>query len=629
MDPIMLTVRVQADGAVAGEWALQLTNRNDGVVYQQKSKGAAWEAVARVRLTVHGVELVDGDVQRWILREFADDEGVKARIQGLLPKPGASPWPIDERLTEAWWAEHRGGFAGEPDNYYARGAFNLKRGEVGLALTVGIAAPQVGLPPAWVYELLPRENLTAEDAKALRRKVKSAEAKGPTAPDPLHPNGLFLRAPMPPREYARLYSQLLPGERPQAPVVAAPTTMPVDLDNLLPGTVKLLQQKIASRTKGNVPVDVVRNLLGFLPGWSVSDLEPGRRIVVDNWSTGRRDFVKLMKEEIVGGDGRVSIQSSTVSREGTTVDPGEGNLMSMIARLRSAFGPSLSRDGWHVERIEAKAGPYSRALIDLGHVRRDDMAWVVRAPSGATWPLWKSAVYTATKTSTERLIDDPTFWTWAYKQGLGEAADAFLASLGEDFIEALLKFGNLSASDHGGHCQICGGVYQLRKAGYVPARTSVAIGRFLPTPSREPVLGDHGFNFPGSEGYRGGMRGERNDICLGVGWRPLEIAHDAIDAMLVVLPPKVEAAQRAYDASLVYNGPLHAQKRAVTGKDEDGKELVEVLPGHRLYAALLSELQSQARRELRGLKGMLAGFQYARRRWKPMELSAGALALVR
>jgi len=107
-------------------------------------------------------------------------------------------------------------------------------------------------------------------------------------------------------------------------------------------------------------------------------------------------------------------------------------------------------------------------------------------------------------------IQSPAFWTWAYKNGLKEAATEFLASLGQETVESLSRPPSARSLEGTGTCPVCFNNVKMVQ------------GKMM----------RHGWSVQGQRSR--GQYGQTTHTgpCFGAGWEPFEFSPDGTKAFI-------------------------------------------------------------------------------------------------
>lgn len=295
--------------------------------------------------------------------------------------------------------------------------------------------------------------------------------------------------------------------------------------------------KVLSRTGGAVPVDALRELLAVIPGWGWGERVLARPL---DESGARRFFAALgvgpydYREKRLGGK-----MYANIGRNSAT-DADVQAIQRVAAHAPSledhALAATLSIGSWFYGSIEVVDDPdrawgQGRKSVAMRGPWQITPAWIVTSPSGEWFPIYRGHEVAPQRTTRKgppigSVLEEPGFWEWAYRRGLGEVVEGVLAGLHpDDLRDAMLRAKGHDLTNTG-ECQICEGVQKLK----LDHRRGVL------------VLVDHGYTYPDSEGWRGGILGSREGSCGGVDFVPYEKGYDALDA---VLPRIREALLRA------------------------------------------------------------------------------------
>lgn len=291
--------------------------------------------------------------------------------------------------------------------------------------------------------------------------------------------------------------------------------------DLTDDAVRLAVRKVLPRVHGAVPVDALADLLAALPGWSI---EPAVFATDAIWNGA---VEHLLKRRLAGGfrqDGgwfslAYPLLLLAVGPDGNARDATEGDVdavrrvVAVVDACPETGAPvNVPHLTWLATEVSLEVDPrhHGDALrrVKLCGARIALRGWRVTAPDGETRS-FMAARMSATDDAAENMAYDDGFWPWAYARGLARLADGVIASLDPNAVQLASRDVDYTNT---GKCQLCMRIQKLHVEGDRGAR----------------VMVEHGFCHPQSEGWRGGLRGERVDSCEGTDELPYEKSCDLL-----------------------------------------------------------------------------------------------------
>lgn len=427
-----------------------------------------------------------------------------------------------------------------------------------------------------LYRVTPAgEPTKARDAcwKRLRARWQRAGYKVAETPE-----GASVLVPLTPYQYRKLWAALLPDREPgELPVSWGDAVEPEA--PLTPGAARLAR-KVAKRTKGELPVAFLRDLVASLPGWTWDEAIAPRRVTE---RTGRRlrrlvgdagldlvrvPFARTDKTAVLVANAWVGSEA----RHRPAVTPAQRDALGARLRVQSAVTrpPQTIRLGEFAATELVGRTEWDEPVLSLGVVWEGVPSWIVETPDGDRFAIpRKHAAGDKTGRDGQPLPEPPEpvyddtegFWPWACAHGFGEAVDALLASFSPEEIEELTRAASEQTPEHTGECQIC-----LRRT------------KLRDRDNGMPVLVDHGYHYrvPRRQWVVGQMLGPREGRCCGVGHPPWELDHSAFDSYIKsVLRRELVGIEAALCR-------LRSGTETLRGWGPDGKP-VEFAPGDEGY----------------------------------------------
>jgi len=226
--------------------------------------------------------------------------------------------------------------------------------------------------------------------------------------------------------------------------------------------------------------------------------------------------------------------------------------------------------GWHVNESTGAQDYLAQRLFVVRN------AVIVTAPSGERFGITARSWQTRRGADMLDALNPHAFYAWARRVGMTLLAERVLASYGEAGIDAYLQVLQHKSGDVArlAECQLCARIHMTRapKGG-------------------DALMVDHGYKYPDTDGVRGGQLGERVGSCYGVGFRPYERAHDALDIVIPGARKDVERRERSIadfakeiDGSaprerlIVYAAALAAQRGEKHPREKGAPTLADVQP---------------------------------------------------
>ena len=300
---------------------------------------------------------------------------------------------------------------------------------------------------------------------------------------------------------------------------------------------RLIASKIVRRQLGEIKIPVLRDLIESLPGWKWSEAMVARPVRWDSHDDIRA-LEKVFAPQALGVHGHAGGFYVYAGRVAPPLNDNDEALWRHVVTQVTeplpedhpvpgldrgtflAYGTTRGRDDSYYRD--------GRPVLRVQKLWRATFARVVTAPNGDTYALYQYRPHVQKGRDPERSYDEG-FWTWAYRHGLGDLAEGVLAGTDPVMLRRALST-TVTDLTNTGECQYCTRVQKLDR------RPTTQV-------QGQPVMVDHGFCYPDSEGFRGGLLGERVGPCRGVGWRPYELAHDLLDIVLVELRDSLASAQ--------------------------------------------------------------------------------------
>lgn len=410
--------------------------------------------------------------------------------------------------------------------------------DVGSIKLVGVAID--GERSGVVYVLAPATNVDKRTATQWRKRVEKWSASKEWLVTPLAAGAIELRKRLTPATYKALRKRHMPDDHMEVPRTFGAPIVPVA--PITADVAKLITQRVAKRIAGSVPLGVTLRLIDALPGWSWHAdtlARPMKGNLMEHFERKVLNKGKYSGEYRVEGNGPVEIHQyrdsltpvhlkeilNHVTETGyATADFDHTDLPDGMYFTESAvFAPSRR---WKV------FGETPPTVVMLPRLLRAEAAVIVTAPSGNTFPLFRSDASHVGDPETS-VIDAPAFWKFGYAEGLADTAEAMLENIDEITMREATSKAGMKDLSNTGECQFCVNTQKLEPN---PARDG-SHGRWAHT------MVHHGFDYPESQGWRGGTLGQRRGSCPGVGWRPYEQAHDLLDKMLPGARERVQNAK--------------------------------------------------------------------------------------
>lgn len=483
--------------------------------------------------------------------------------------------------------------------------------DVGSIRLVGVAID--GERSGIVYVLAPSKNVDKRTATMWRKRVEKWSASREWVVSKLDDGAIELRKRLTPATYKALRKRYMPDDHAEVPrtfgapiVPSAPITADV---------AKLITQRVAKRIAGSVPLGVTLRLIDALPGWSWHAdtlarpmkgnlLERFERKVLNKGKGGNGSYR-------VEGIAPVEIHQYRDSLSRANVD----EILQHVAETGYAaadFEHTDLPDGvYFTERLVL--APSRRWRIEtpptvavLPRLQRAEAAVIVTAPSGDTFPLFRSDAGHVGDPETS-VIEAPAFWKWAYGQGLADTAEAMLENIDEITMREATSKSGMKDLSNTGECQFCVNTQKLEPGPSLDG----SHGRWTHT------MVHHGFDYPESQGWRGGTLGQRRGSCPGVGWRPYELAHDRLDKML---PGALESVQNAKALILSRKRQKSEARKPITVTTTDRHSRVEkeetFLPPTYEWERAMERAINDAENQLRAAESFLKWLTHRIDNWK-------------
>lgn len=298
---------------------------------------------------------------------------------------------------------------------------------------------------------------------------------------------------------------------------------------------RLALGKVLNRTRGAVPVAVVRNLVAALPGWICTSGTFARR--VSGWSAGQVFHATLGETYGANGTGlSVDADGACVLIRRIGGKPlNEADVALVLSRVQSV-GPELLDDA----PVTSEAGTYLAQGITtetdhmaIAALRQPTAGFRFVAPDGAQYVLYgHGATLPGDGARSGGLAYDDGFWVWAYRHGLADLTEGVIAATDpEDLRDA--AYGSAESLVNTGECQLCTRRQKLKIEGIPGVK----------------VLVDHGYEYPEAQGWRGALLGERAGSCNGVSEEPYEKSCEALKRRLPAVRAAFEEAERRAEAA--------------------------------------------------------------------------------
>lgn len=295
---------------------------------------------------------------------------------------------------------------------------------------------------------------------------------------------------------------------------------------------------MAARERGSVPFDALRELASALPGWSVTE---GVAPYAPEDERGLRLAGELLRRAAPGAEPVVSRCLHARGSGGAPLDLGALRAALRCDDVTRGGSPWRAMKPFTLLASDVRPDPDGAApggdpgpLALVHNPLIVAPAWVVRAPGGAENRIlrWEALFPPDPRRTFGRAVDavgyDDEFWAWAYDRGFGEDAERAVAALDPEDVRHAVRYGAAADESNTGQCQLC--PFRRWKLAWVGIPGT-------------RVVGEHGYEFPGRQGVRGGLRGRRSESCEGAGHPPYEHSCDLARKALARAEAAVAAAE--------------------------------------------------------------------------------------
>jgi hypothetical protein len=255
---------------------------------------------------------------------------------------------------------------------------------------------------------------------------------------------------------------------------------------------------------GMVNINLLSEALGLL-GWKVEERVGATPVKdTDQFKRLLPEFLRISKADTWGYPGVKDTKEFWFKTEAEAV--AGAALLRKHVEVVPPKGPVAPRVGTvyvhEIGNVYDSAPGYARWAVPT-------KLWWVGVPAWAfSNGKGPAAVLTLGMDSYGRVADPsqmklPSFWTWGYKNGLKEAATAFLASMGAEVVEALTRPQNARSLDGTGTCSACFENVKL---------------------TSDQIIMRHGWVVQGHRGWGDYGNSWHSAACQGFQWAPFEIS---------------------------------------------------------------------------------------------------------
>ena len=455
------------------------------------------------------------------------------------------------------------------------------------------------------FRVVPNAGLDRKQAALWRRKVESWSAKSEAwIVVSLTDGDIKLKRRLSLYELRKMVGEFLsPEEVDELPLTFAAPVQPTH-DLSLWG-LRLIATKVLKRQGGEVKIPVARDLVTALPGWSWHEGMVARLLRNDHYDDAR-DLGRLLAPHGLDVYFRQGAGHYIYRRDAHVSDDDVAVVRHAVSVVNGTLPddhplPNAERGQFLVSGLRVENNTYfhtaGRKLIVVENVWRATFARVVTAPNGERHALYQHKPYKPHGRAPEVSYDE-RFWVWAYRSCLGEMAEGVLAAADPVMLQRALT-GKVTDLVNTGQCQFCERIQKLDRRG------------------EQPVMVDHGYHYPHSEGFRGGLLGTRVGPCRGVGWRPYELAHDLLDIYIVELRA-IESRERSTLATLRNRlsqriEPIGVMTRWLDSKhvdaDRHNPDMTSIGPSHPVWEKAMHIAIGDQEADLRSLVRQIQSVQ--------------------
>jgi hypothetical protein len=348
--------------------------------------------------------------------------------------------------------------------------------------------------------------------------------------------------------------------------------------------------KLAKGAKGIVNLEIVREALLSLPGWSVTDTSVP--FPVSTSEQMKRHFSGFGENTIWGYHGAKEEKQYWYSSE---VDAERGREAFERAFTKVGVkGPLSAKPGerfYHKTRsTELQESPNVRWHFGVVGLWYGVPAWVFTAPNGQALTLPQKLEENG-RLAKPTALKSVAFWKFVYGQGIQEQAKAALDSLGQEIVDKIVRPSQVRSLEGTGTCPVC----------------------FRNIKLKGDTMMRHGWNVQGQRSQ--GMYGMtwHTGPCFGVGFKPFEVSPNGTKAYLSsVLEPMLKTRIKRTQALKKRPATLRVSLRP--------RKIEEITPEHPAYERSLGIEVQKVEREIKSLKEEIKECHARIQRWKPQPL---------